>query len=143
MCKSSRRQFGMLLMPLVWAALCMAAPAQVVGHGQQNNVGNFPGMFPGQTGMFPGQAGGLMNSPANQIGLTPQMQQYMMLRALQGRGTITACKLAWATQSLGQVRSSIHRPPGQAIVVAKIPTVAVVPVKNVLRRVWPANNKSN
>jgi hypothetical protein len=76
MYKATRQRLGLLLIPMVWAALCVAAPAQVTG---QSNFGNFPGMLPGQ-------AGGLMNSPANQIGLTPQMQQYMMLRALQGAG---------------------------------------------------------
>ena len=77
MCNASRRQLGMLLVPMLWAVLCVAAPAQ--NARGPSNIGNFPGMLPGQ-------AGGMMNSPANQIGLTPQMQQYMMLRAMQGGG---------------------------------------------------------
>jgi hypothetical protein len=75
MFNAARRHLGMMLLPAVWAVLGVTASAQV--GGQPSNIGNFPGMMPGQSG-------GLM--PGNAGGLSPQMQQYMMLRALQGAG---------------------------------------------------------
>jgi hypothetical protein len=54
-----------------------AAQAQILNSGQPGSLGSF-------TGMMPGQMPGL--NAANQVGLSPQIQQYMMLRALQGAG---------------------------------------------------------
>lgn len=67
-------------------ALGSAATAQTQavrpGHnamnsGMNSNLGAFPGMLPGQV---PG-----LNA-VGQMGISPQMQQYMMLRGLQGMG---------------------------------------------------------
>lgn len=62
------------------AALLLSAAtaqAQFINPGMPGSMGTFPGMMPGQ---MPG-----LNA-AGQMGISPQVQQYMMLRALQGAG---------------------------------------------------------
>lgn len=73
-----RRRLAYLSMGCVLVLFATRAPAQIVA-GQQNNpqaVNGGPLMFPGMNGMMPGAA---QMSPQ-------QMQQIMMMRAMQMRG---------------------------------------------------------
>jgi hypothetical protein len=66
-----------------WACSPGTCHAQVGPNGQM--IPN-PGSLMGGGGMMPGQMGGLNGMPGNQMATPQQLQQMMMLRAMQGMG---------------------------------------------------------